>query len=111
MSKDSKLYLDDIAEAISKVQRYMRDVSFQQFSKDDQKVDAVIRNLEVIGEAVQRIPEEMRQKHSSIEWKQIAGLRDILIHEYFGIDKEIIWDIVQNKLPSLDASIRSLLDG
>ena len=72
-------------------------------------MDAVVRNLEVIGEAVKRIPDEMRQKQPAVDWKKIAGLRDILVHEYFGIDVEIIWDIAQNKLPSLEQSSRSLL--
>ena len=71
----------------------------------------MVRNLEVIGEAVKKIPEDMRQKHAGIDWRKIAGLRDILIHEYFGIDIEINWDIVQNKLPSLEGSIRSMLTG
>jgi uncharacterized protein with HEPN domain len=109
MPRDFRLHLEDIIQAIAKIQRYTAGISFQQFSKDEKAVDAVVRNLEVIGEAVKRIPDEMRQKDQAIDWKKIAGLRDILIHEYFGIDTEIIWDIVQNKLPSLEQSIRGML--
>ena len=109
MPRDFKLYLEDILEAVARIERYTAGQSFQQFSHDEKTVDAVVRNLEVIGEAVKRIPEEIRQKHPSMEWRKIAGLRDILVHEYFGIDAEIIWDIVQNKLPLLEQSVRSLL--
>jgi uncharacterized protein with HEPN domain len=109
MPRDFRLYLEDVIEAIAKIQRYTAGVSFQQFSTDEKAVDAVVRNLEIIGEAVKRIPDEMRQKDPAIDWKKIAGLRDILMHEYFGIDVEIIWDIIQNKLPVLEASIRSML--
>jgi uncharacterized protein with HEPN domain len=111
MPRDFRLYLEDVIEAIAKIRRYTAGLSFHQFAEDEKGVDAVVRNLEVIGEAVKKIPEDMRQKHVGIDWRKIAGLRDILIHEYFGIDVEIIWDIVQNKLPSLEASIRSMLTG
>lgn len=110
MPRDFKLYLEDILEAIARIQRYTAGQSLPQFSQDEKAVDAVVRNLEVIGEAVKKIPDEMRQKHPSMEWRKIAGLRDILVHEYFGIDVEIIWDIVQNKLPPLERSVRSLLE-
>jgi uncharacterized protein with HEPN domain len=109
MPRDFRLYLEDIIEAIAKIQRYTAGVSLRQFSGDEKAVDAVVRNLEVIGEAVKRIPDEVRQEDPAIDWKKIAGLRDILIYEYFGIDMEIIWDIVQNKLPPLERSIRGML--
>ncbi len=111
MPRDFRLYLEDVIESIGKIGRYTAALSLQQFSKDEKAVDAVVRNLEVIGEAVKKIPEEMRQKHAGVDWRKIAGLRDILIHEYFGIDLEIIWDIVQNKLPSLEESVREMLAG
>ena len=69
----------------------------------------MIRNLEVIGEAVKKIPEEIRTQYPAVEWKKIAGVRDILIHEYFGIDVEIVWDIVQTKLPMLESQIAKLI--
>ena len=111
MPRDFRLYLEDVIEAIAKIQRYTARLSFHEFAEDEKAVDAVVRNLEVIGEAVKKIREDMRQKHADIDWRKIAGLRDILIHEYFGIDVEIIWDIVQNKLPSLEASIRGMPTG
>ncbi len=81
-------------------------LSADSFAADDKTLDAVLRNLEVIGEAVKCIPDEVRSQHLHVEWKKMAGLRDILIHHYFGIDAEIIWDVVQNKLPELESQIR-----
>jgi uncharacterized protein with HEPN domain len=70
----------------------------------------VVRNLEIIGEAVKKLPENLRSLHPALEWKKMAGLRDILIHEYFGLDAEIVWDIVKNKVPPLDRVIREMLN-
>jgi uncharacterized protein with HEPN domain len=71
-------------------------------------LDAVVRNLEIIGEAVKHIPEAVRKNSAEVEWRKIAGLRDILIHEYYGVDAAIIWDIVENKLVALDKAIRRM---
>ena len=106
MSRDYKVYLEDILEAIGKIRTYTAGMSADSFASDDKTLDAVLRNLEVIGEAVKCVPDEVRTQHEEVEWKKIAGLRDILIHQYFGIDAEIIWDVVQNKLPELERQIR-----
>ncbi len=103
------LFLNDILRSIHKIQKYTKGKSYDEFIVDDLLVDGVVRNLEIIGEAVKNIPASFRRKYSSIEWKKIAGLRDILIHEYFGIDYELLWDIVENKVPSLGKEIESIL--
>ena len=102
--------MEDILEATRKITAYTGGLSKPAFLKDDKTIDAVVRNLEVIGEAVKKLPDDLRAKHSAVEWKKIAGLRDILIHEYFGLDAEIVWDIVQNKVPALDREVRTMLN-
>ena len=109
MPRDSRVYLEDILGAIGKIQRYTKGLSKQTFGADDKTLDAAIRNLEVIGEAVKQLPADLRAQEPGIDWHKIAGLRDILIHQYFGIDVDILWDIIQNKLPALEASVTRLL--
>ena len=110
MPRDYKVYIEDIVEAIRKIRFFTTDLSLQTFSSDVKTFDAVIRNLEIIGEAIKRVPEEIRSIYPDVEWKKIAGLRDILAHEYFGVDVEIIWDIIQNKLPVLEGHIKRILE-
>ena len=109
MPRDYKVYLEDIVEAIQKIDVYTLRLSRTEFEEDSKTVDAVVRNLEIIGEAIKQIPESFRAIYPDIEWKKIAGLRDILIHEYFGIDPEIIWDIIKNKLPSLLEQMKRIM--
>lgn len=109
MQRDYKTFLEDIIDGINKIEKYIKDLNFEEFKNNDLIVDGVIRNLEVIGEAVKQIPEEIRVKYPNVEWKKIAGLRDILIHAYFGIDLETVWDIVKNKLPDLKDKISRML--
>lgn len=109
MPRDYKIHLEDILEAIGKILSYTDSISFKDFSSDSKTIDAVIRNLEIIGEAIKKVPEDTRKLKPEIEWKNIAALRDILIHEYFGIDNEIVWDIIRNKLPVLKDQISDLL--
>ena len=110
MPRDSRVYLEDILEATRKITAYTEHLSQTAFLEDEKTFDAVVRNLEVIGEAVKKLPEELRAQHPALEWKKMAGLRDILIHEYFGLDGEIVWDIVKNKVPTLNREVRAMLN-
>lgn len=102
------LLLDDMREAIEKAERYVAGMSFDVFAQDDKTVDAVVRNLEIIGEAANRLPDEFKDRHSEIEWYKVVGLRNRIVHEYFGIDLEIIWQILHNDLPALQGHIKQI---
>lgn len=109
MARDYKIYLEDILEAIGKIRRYTGDVLVENALTDERTYDAIIRNLELIGEAAKNVPGEIRAAHAEVEWKKIGGLRDILIHQYFGVDLEIILDVLRNKLPALEKNVRAIL--
>ncbi len=109
MSRDPGVYLEDILGATRKIQEFTKGFSLSRFSRDQKTLDAVVRNLEVIGEAVKKIPPSIRSRHPEVDWRRIAGLRDILVHEYFGIDVEIIWDVVKHKVPALRAQVSRIL--
>jgi uncharacterized protein with HEPN domain len=109
MLRDFKVLLDDILEAAGRIRSYTEGMSLAELRADKKTTDAVVRNLEVIGEAIKKLPAEVRDRHPDVPWKKIAGLRDILIHEYFGIDLDIIWDVVDTKLPALAERVAEIL--
>jgi Uncharacterized conserved protein len=106
MSRDATFFLEDIEIACEKILRFTRQMDFSGFVGDERTYDAVIRNLEIIGEAAKRLPDETSKQISGIEWKKIKGLRDVIVHEYFGIDTEIVWNVVCNKIPELHVVIQ-----
>jgi len=111
MSKrDVRLFLEDMLLSCQKIQRYIGTKTYKEFISDEILIDGVIRNLEIIGEAVKNVPEVFKKKYPDIEWRKIAGLRDILIHEYFGVDFQILWDIVKNKIPKLNEELQGILN-
>ena len=109
MSRDPRLYLEDILEAIRRVRLLTAGLDKERFREEWRAQDATLRNLEILGEAVKHLPSDLTSLHSGVAWKNIAGFRDFLAHAYFGVDDEIVWDIVTTKLDPLDAAVRSLL--
>ncbi len=108
MPRDFNAYLSDIIGSINKIEQYTKNMSFQDFLQNDLVQDGVVRNLEIIGEAVKKIPDHIKRQKPDVEWKKIAGLRDILIHDYFGVDVVIVWDIIETKIPVLKKNILDL---
>lgn len=102
-------FLDDIVDSIDRIERYTKGVTFEEFTKDTMRIDAVIRNFEVIGEAIKNLPEEFRERYPVTDWKKIAGFRDVLSHVYFGIKPSILWDNIHTNLPVLKKEIRLIL--
>ncbi len=110
MKRDYRLYLDDMLEAIGKIERYTEGLGYEQFRKDDKTIDAVITNFTIIGEAAKKIPAKIRKYHPEIPWKEMAGMRDKLVHEYFGIRLDVVWETIMVRLPQLKPLIKELLE-
>jgi uncharacterized protein with HEPN domain len=104
-----RAYLTDILEAVSRIFRYTEGMTSAAFFEDTKTQDAVVRNLEVIGEATKALSEEIRVLAEHIPWKSIAGMRDKLIHHYFGVNLDIVWGVVKEDLPPLDVAVRGML--
>jgi len=93
------LYLEDMLQSMERIEEYLGNLDFKEFKMSFMVVDAIIRNFEVIGEASKNIPNEIQEKYPEIPWKKMYGLRNLIAHEYFGIDYEMIWEIAKNNLP------------
>jgi len=110
MSKrDVKLYVKDILEAIKAIEKFVEGMNFESFKEDDKTSSAVIRKFEIIGEATKNIPQSIKEKYPHIPWKEMAGFRDKLIHFYFGIKYDIVWDTIKLRLPELRNNIEKVL--
>jgi uncharacterized protein with HEPN domain len=111
MSKrDVKLYLEDIKKAMLRIAEYIRGLSARDFYKDPKTMDAVVRNLSVIGEAVKNIPVKTKSDYPLIPWEEIVGMRNKIIHEYFGVDEKILWKTVKKDLPELKKQLGDLFE-
>lgn len=102
--------MEDILESIELIESYVANMNFEEFKKDRKTIDAVIRNFEIIGEAARNIPEEIRNKFTDIDWKGIIGLRNRVVHEYFGVSLTIVWEIIKSDLPVLKDKIKQLFE-
>jgi len=102
-------YLADIVEAIDDTQAFTLGMTAGQFAADKKTVNAVVRSLEIIGEAAKSVPEEVRTQYPTIRWKGMAGMRDKITHEYFGVDLDIVWRTIEGDLPGLRQAVRNAL--
>ena len=107
--RTGKLFVEDILEAIDKIKRHIEGLTYETFVKNELVIDAVIRNLEIIGEASRNLSEDVRKKYPEIPWGRMIGLRNIIIHEYFGVDLAIIWEIITKNLPETKPKIVAML--
>ncbi len=108
--RGDKEFIEDIKEAIWRIQYYTNQMDFDQLLHDIKTQDAVVRNIEIIGEAVKNLSRDLKEKHKDIEWKDIAGMRDKIIHFYFGIKWDVVWDVIKNKIPELKPKLESIIN-
>jgi uncharacterized protein with HEPN domain len=108
MKKDAKIILEHILESINLIEGYIQDKKKTDFLKSKQLQDAIIRRIEIIGEAVKNIPDDIKEEYRDIPWRNIIGMRDILIHQYFGVDLELTWKVIKDNIPELKKQIISI---
>lgn len=110
MKKEPLVFVRHILDCIKSIERFSQGLSKEDFKKNDLKQSAILRKIEIIGEAVKNLPDSFRKEHSSAEWKKITGTRDRLIHQYFGVDLDLMWDVLKNELPKLKKQIQEILE-
>ncbi|MEM1582071.1 MAG: DUF86 domain-containing protein [Candidatus Bathyarchaeia archaeon] len=108
--RDYRDYLQDILDSIKDIEDFTRNMDFEDFARDKKTINAVIRSIEVLGEAAKHIPKSIRDKYPSVPWRKMAGMRDKLIHEYFGVDVKILWKTIKKDVPPLKPLIQNILE-
>jgi len=106
--REWKLFVEDILESVEKIEEYVKDMTLDDFKQDRKTTDAVVRNFEIIGEASRYIPDDIKIKFQNVDWKAIAGLRNRIAHEYFGISLAIVWEIIKGELPILKEQMKEI---
>jgi hypothetical protein len=106
--RDPDLLLEDMLAAVQKIERYTAGMDQESFLHDEKTLDAVARNLEILGEAAKQLPGDFLAQHPGVPWRQIAGLRNRIVHEYFGLDLELIWQVVRHDLPQLETWLKNV---
>jgi len=104
------LYLEDMLQSMNRIEEYLGELDFRKFKMNDLVVDAIIRNFEIIGEASKKIPADIQEKYPEIPWRKMYGLRNLIAHEYFGIDYEMIWEIAKNNLPGNRIDLQKIIN-
>ncbi len=108
--RDYRLYLKDIVAAMESIQEFIAGIDFEEFCADDKTASAVMRKLEIIGEAVKQVPQDVRQKYPQVPWREMAGMRDKLIHFYFGVDYSLVWRTITERVPKIQEEVRLILE-
>ena len=110
LARNWRIRIEDMLGAIEKIDRYAKSLSHSNFNEDEKTIDAVVRNLIIIGEAARLVPDEIIERYPGIAWKKIRGLRNLAVHEYFGIDADILWETTQHDLPPLASMLQRVLE-
>jgi len=109
MKRDYRLFIKDIIAAMESTEGFVEGMSFEQLTQDDKTSSAVIRKFEIVGEATKCLPDELKEGHHEIQWKRMAGMRDRLIHAYFGIDYKLVWEAIKTEVPSMKLKLQEIL--
>lgn len=110
MKREYKLFIKDIMESIERIEEFVRGMNFDEFVQDDKTASAVVWKIEIIGEATKNVPKHIRHKYKDVPWRDMAKIRDKIIHFYFGVDYEIVWKVIKEKLPGIKPIIGKILE-